>query len=177
MARALTPTASYCPTTPARGVSPAPLERMYTRVTIATGATANYGCGWMIGEWAGRRVVYHPGHISGFRTAIYHLPDDRLTVITLSNFRYFDEVDLWRKISRLVLGVPLPEWRPVTLGETAVARVTGTYAGRGITFDFVRSERGLTGYWREPLHKCWRMGRAFVPLSERSFFAEDWRTD
>jgi CubicO group peptidase (beta-lactamase class C family) len=156
-----------------RLLSPALLERMYTRVTIATGATANYGCGWMIGEWAGRRVVYHPGHISGFRTAIYHLPDDRLTVILLSNFMYFDEEFPWRKISRLVLGVPLPERRSVTLNETAVARVAGTYTGRGITFDFVRSGRGVTGYWRTPLHKCWRRGRVFVSLDERSFFSEE----
>jgi hypothetical protein len=63
--------------------------------------------------------------------------------------------------------------RPVTLNETAVARVTGAYTGRGITFDFVRNGQGVTGYWRAPLHKCWRKGRAFVPLSERSFFSED----
>ena len=44
-----------------------------------------YGYGWAVGSWAGHRMQMHGGFIFGFKSMIARFPDDRLTVIVLSN--------------------------------------------------------------------------------------------
>lgn len=44
-----------------------------------------YGFGWKIEERFGRRLIYHPGYMSGAATYFGRYPDDGLTVIVLSN--------------------------------------------------------------------------------------------
>jgi CubicO group peptidase (beta-lactamase class C family) len=55
------------------------------RNEMFTPAMQNYGYGWFIQQRSGRRVIYHPGWISGAATYSAHLPDQGLTVIVLSN--------------------------------------------------------------------------------------------
>ncbi|HEX7719323.1 MAG TPA: serine hydrolase domain-containing protein, partial [Woeseiaceae bacterium] len=47
----------------------------------------NYGFGWRIDEYAGRKRMHHSGSTIGFRNFIQRFPDERLTVIVLSNRR------------------------------------------------------------------------------------------
>ncbi len=47
----------------------------------------DYGFGWRIDEYAGRTRMHHSGSTVGFRNFIQRFPDDRLTVIVLSNRR------------------------------------------------------------------------------------------
>lgn len=44
-----------------------------------------YGFGWRSGEHGGRRVVSHTGETIGFRNAIVRFPDQRLSVVVLTN--------------------------------------------------------------------------------------------
>ncbi|MGH2444297.1 MAG: serine hydrolase [Chloroflexota bacterium] len=44
-----------------------------------------YGCGWMIGAYRGRRLVWHNGGIDGFKTDIALLPDDGIAVAASCN--------------------------------------------------------------------------------------------
>lgn len=48
-------------------------------------AQNNYGLGWEMRTWSGRREVGHAGSGAGFSTMIARFIDDRLTVIVLSN--------------------------------------------------------------------------------------------
>jgi CubicO group peptidase (beta-lactamase class C family) len=48
------------------------------------GSTA-YGYGWFVLDHLGRRAVGHGGAIDGFRAWIFRYPDDRITIILLSN--------------------------------------------------------------------------------------------
>jgi len=120
-----------------RLVRPATLERMHTRVRLLDGGTANYGFGWMIGTYAGRRVVYHGGGINGFVTSIYHWLDDHVTVIALANL--VDDglnVDaIARRVNRHALALPPVTRTPISLSTEARRQVVGTYAGSGITFE------------------------------------------
>ena len=45
----------------------------------------SYGYGWFIGEKRGRRAIWHTGETMGFRNALLRWPEDRLTVIILTN--------------------------------------------------------------------------------------------
>jgi len=60
------------------------LEQMWTPAKLAKGE-AGYGFGWGIGKANGHRVVSHGGGIPGFSTELMRFPDDKLTVIVLTN--------------------------------------------------------------------------------------------
>lgn len=55
------------------------LAKMYTP------NRSNYGYGWKIEERNGRRVIYHPGFISGAVTHLAYYPERQSVVIVLSN--------------------------------------------------------------------------------------------
>ncbi|MFP5287644.1 MAG: serine hydrolase domain-containing protein, partial [Thermoanaerobaculia bacterium] len=63
------------------------LDTMWTPNKARGGAIApfNYGFGWFVDIWHGRRVVSHTGGTPGFSSALYRFADDRLTVIVLTN--------------------------------------------------------------------------------------------
>jgi CubicO group peptidase (beta-lactamase class C family) len=52
---------------------------------LPSGAATSYGFGWFLDKHHGRRRQRHEGDSIGFRTAIQRYPDDRLTVIVLTN--------------------------------------------------------------------------------------------
>lgn len=57
---------------------PHPIERgLYSR--------HKYGYGWFITKWFERNLVWHPGLINGFCSAILRYPDDRTLVVVLEN--------------------------------------------------------------------------------------------
>ena len=47
--------------------------------------SVEYGYGWFVLDHLGRRAVGHGGAIDGFRAWIFRYPDDRITIIVLSN--------------------------------------------------------------------------------------------
>ena len=60
-------------------ISKSSLEAMFT-VFIEP-----YAYGWIIAESSGRKMVMHPGAISGFRAAIVRFPEEKVCMIVLSN--------------------------------------------------------------------------------------------
>jgi CubicO group peptidase (beta-lactamase class C family) len=49
------------------------------------GQPVSYGFGWLLDPWRGRPRTWHHGETVGFQTVIDRFPDDRLTVVVLSN--------------------------------------------------------------------------------------------
>jgi D-alanyl-D-alanine carboxypeptidase len=63
------------------------LDEMWTPATLADGTGAGiagigYGLGWFLERFRGHREVYHGGSTG---TCLYRLPDDRVSVIVLTN--------------------------------------------------------------------------------------------
>ena len=56
-----------------------------TAYTLANGTSASYGFGWFVETHLGRRRLRHHGETRGFTNAISRYPDDRLTIIVLTN--------------------------------------------------------------------------------------------
>jgi CubicO group peptidase (beta-lactamase class C family) len=63
----------------------------------------DYGFGWRIDEYGGRLRMHHSGSTVGFRNFIQRFPDDRLTVIVLSNRRDPEVDPLAEKVADLFL--------------------------------------------------------------------------
>ncbi|HGY54936.1 MAG TPA: class A beta-lactamase-related serine hydrolase [Caldithrix abyssi] len=63
----------------------------------------NYGFGWRIDTYKGHRRVHHTGSTRGFRNVIQRFPDDRFTVIILTNRNDPGVAPLAEKITDLFL--------------------------------------------------------------------------
>ena len=68
----------------ARGVAEMPLVP-FTPAVATNDPAVRYGFGWRISEHRGRRMLWHSGETAGFRNVIVRFPDERLTVVVLTN--------------------------------------------------------------------------------------------
>jgi len=66
-------------------VSAAAQREAWTPATLTNGQRTGYGFGWYLGREGERVRVWHTGETRGFRNAILRYPDERLTVIVLTN--------------------------------------------------------------------------------------------
>jgi len=72
-------------------LSAAELQAAFTPVKVPGGANtedgspAEYGFGWFLDSYQGRRRNWHSGTTTGFRTFIERFADDGLTIIILCN--------------------------------------------------------------------------------------------
>ncbi|MGC4071201.1 MAG: serine hydrolase [Nibricoccus sp.] len=65
--------------------SPEQRALMWTPVKLNDGSEKPYGFGWEIGKAGGHRQVKHAGTMIGFRAQLVRFPDDRLTIVVLTN--------------------------------------------------------------------------------------------
>jgi CubicO group peptidase (beta-lactamase class C family) len=86
------------------------LELMWTPVKLNNGQpnSDNYGFGWHMDSVRGHRVVEHGGQWQGFNTDISRYPDDKLTVVVLTNLDHCEP----QEIAHGVAGLYVPELKP-----------------------------------------------------------------
>jgi D-alanyl-D-alanine carboxypeptidase len=100
------------------------LDQMWTPAKLNSGAATTYGLGWSVRQVRGHRCVSHTGgHVTGFATVISRFPDDRVSVIVLSNCRGAAVAKLSERIAGLyVPGLAFPEYQPIEDKEPEVAK-------------------------------------------------------
>ena len=75
-----------------------------TETLVATDdANVRYGFGWRVGTHRGRRTFGHTGETMGFRNAMVRFPDDKLSVVVLTNRNETSPRDLVLRIADLFL--------------------------------------------------------------------------
>ena len=75
-------------------------QLMSTGVRLNDGSTAPYGLGWHVEQFNGHRYVWHGGGLPGFSAYFARFPDDRLTIVALSNG---DDSDIGALIANVAL--------------------------------------------------------------------------
>jgi CubicO group peptidase (beta-lactamase class C family) len=60
-------------------------EQWWTPVKLNDGQTKNYGFGWFLDPLDGHKDIGHGGSTSGFSSTIQRFPDDKLSVLILTN--------------------------------------------------------------------------------------------
>ena len=91
---------------------------------------AGYGFGWGIGKRFERRQISHGGGIYGFATQIARFPDDRVTVIVLSNVQSAPAGNIANNLSAIVFGAAyeIPKERKIiALDAKAMEKYVGEY--------------------------------------------------
>jgi CubicO group peptidase (beta-lactamase class C family) len=67
------------------------------------GKPAEYGFGWFLNAYKGRKRMWHYGESTGFRTTIQRFPDDVLTIIILCNRGDLVPADLALRVADIYL--------------------------------------------------------------------------
>lgn len=107
-------------------------EKLLTRKSLAmmfTPFKGNYGYGWYIAEQDGHRFISHSGWLDGFAASFGRYPEDRVTVIILSNLDSAPANTIARNIGAIALGLrhAAPEERRAIKIDS---RIYGAYVGR-----------------------------------------------
>ena len=91
---------------------------------------SDYGYGWVMANEGGRRSILHGGAIDGFQSFIARFPDERATVIVLSNNEATNDEQIARDLAGIMFGasVEMPrERRAVALAPEVLNRYVGRY--------------------------------------------------
>ena len=97
---------------------------------IFTPFKENYGYGWGINKLGEHKLISHGGGINGFATNIMRFPDDRLTVIVLSNNEEAKSGAIARNLAAIVFGMPykIPEEiKSVEIAADTLKKYAGEY--------------------------------------------------
>ena len=96
---------------------------------IAT-AEEGYGAGWIVDRAFDRKRMRHNGTVPGFVSELIRFPDERITIVLLSNLDRVRLSRIARDVSAIVLGQPFDmpvRGDVIELSAEQIARLTGSY--------------------------------------------------
>jgi len=103
------------------------LEQAFTPGNLNDGTETGYGSGWLVRNAPGLRRIAHGGSWVGFRNLMVRYPDQRFTIIVLSNFAEFDRETLVYKIARIYLADQIALPSAVKVAPEALRKYVGRY--------------------------------------------------
>jgi CubicO group peptidase (beta-lactamase class C family) len=83
-------------------------DEMFTAPRLADGKASEYGFGWFLTPWQGRRATRHHGSTIGFRNAVLRLPDQDITVVVLTNRNEGEPMALADSLAGRLVNPPNP---------------------------------------------------------------------
>jgi len=98
-------------------LSAASKKQMWTAVKLNDGENTHYGFGWFVDSINHHLRIHHDGGVPGFRSDFERFPDDKLTVIVLTNVGSANA----ERIAQTIAGFFVQELKPVP--EKALADV------------------------------------------------------
>lgn len=81
----------------------APMFQTHVTAVGFDGSTLHYGFGWFIDEDQHHRIISHPGLINGFSAVNEYLPDDKVTLVVLSNTQDASVAAICHDVREMVL--------------------------------------------------------------------------
>ena len=108
-------------------VKSATLKQAFTSGKLTSGKETGYGFGWSVGQYGGLEIVGHSGGWAGFRTDITRFPQEKFTVVVLSNLGSFRPGAISRKIAAIYLGDKLKLPVAVKVDSAILQKYVGEY--------------------------------------------------
>ena len=114
-------------------LDPGLVALLHSRGQLNNGRRLNYAFGLVIDEYRGLKRVHHGGAFAGFRTQMARFPEQRFTVICLSNLSNVDPSGLAMRVTDLYLADHLqaestePKTAEHTLPDELLRALAGTY--------------------------------------------------
>jgi D-alanyl-D-alanine carboxypeptidase len=108
-----------------------------------------YGFGWGIADLHGHRLITHAGGINGFVSEFERYPDDKLTVIVLSNYAGAPVGEIGTDLAAIYLDIPPRTAAPG--GEAAIRRMVDQVAKGAPDYDSMSAQLGAAVKAQLPL--------------------------
>lgn len=138
---------------------------------IFTPFKSGYGYGWNIGKKFEHQEISHGGGIYGFATEISRFPDDRVTVVVLSNIQSAPAGQIAKNLAAIVFGAAYEtpkERKAITIDPKILEKYTGEYRiGTNIVIAITLENGQLMG-------QLGGQGKfSLLPESATEFFSKD----
>jgi CubicO group peptidase (beta-lactamase class C family) len=148
-------------------ISKASRDEMFTPWKGETG----YAYGWSIGNGGGHKQISHGGAIFGFATELKRFPDDKITVVVLSNIQSSPVGRVADNLAKIAFGekVELPvERKAISLDSSILEKYVGEYQiGTNIIISITLKDGQLTG------ELAGQSKFLLFPETETTFFSKD----
>jgi len=130
------------------------LDQLHNTGRLNNGKPINYAFGLVVDSYNGQKIVQHGGSWAGYRTEMMRFPDQRFTVICISNLgsvnpislcqqvadMYFEDIFTARKERKSLHAQTTSS--PKTLSGSEMESFTGIYQGKQSTLDiFVKDDK------------------------------------
>jgi CubicO group peptidase (beta-lactamase class C family) len=124
------------------------IDLMHTQGVMNDGTKLDYAFGLVVGEYKGLRIVEHGGSLGGYRADLLRFPDQRFSVIILSNLSSFNPSSLARQVADIYLRDAFKEDRtiptkkpgkksePIDIPEESLVEYTGQFYSEEILAGF-----------------------------------------
>ncbi len=83
------------------------ITKMTTDGKLNDGRSAGYAYALVNGELSGKKTISHGGALAGYRAHFLQFPDDRTSIILLSNLANFQPGNLAEQVARILLDLPI----------------------------------------------------------------------
>lgn len=135
---------------------------------VFTAGLGNYGYGWFVDREFDRRRIKHTGSLPGYTSSFIKLPDDKITIIIISNLDRARMGSISRDVTAAALGKPFDmpvRGNMLTLAAEQIARLEGDYkTARGKLL----TVRNTPGFLTAKLEGSYTAG--LIPLSPTEFY-------
>ena len=84
-------------------ISTITLDQAFSKGRLNNSEFIDYGFGWRLIDLKGYRCVYHTGGTSGFRNVLFRIPEQKFTIIILTNRAEPDLRNLVEHIAKMFL--------------------------------------------------------------------------
>jgi len=145
------------------------VEQLQTRGRLNDGFENEYAQGLFVTSYKGMREISHGGSTAGYQTFLARFPEERLSIVVLSNVTSSGPAKLAHDVADIFLAGKLKETAksaPVSLPAEALRKLVGTYR-ESLTDAIMRVALGKEG--KELLVN----GQAVVAVSESTFVSAD----
>lgn len=124
---------------------PAVMEAMLRPGRLSDGRDVGYASGLMLQTYRGQRVVQHTGSHAGYRSAVFRVPEQRFTVIILSNNASMNSTELPRRVTDIFLAPVLTAPDPAEEGDVDAAVFSPLFAAAAGSAGLAVFGAGATG--------------------------------
>ncbi|MGB8953248.1 MAG: serine hydrolase domain-containing protein [Candidatus Aminicenantales bacterium] len=127
------------------------IDQIHTRGHLSNGEEIDYAFALMIGDYKGLKTVRHGGALGGYRAELLRFPEQRFSVICLSNLSSFNPSGMCDKVADIYLAdqwkVEKPKEKPpqkVSVNPDVYDDYEGQYQLEDFAGDFYSEELGVT---------------------------------
>ena len=132
------------------------IEQIQTPGVLNNGEKINYAFGLVIGSYRGLKTVSHRGALGGYRAGMIRFPEQRFSVIILSNLSSFNPMKMCEKIADIFLANEFKEEEKhefLKIPTKELKEKAGTYMNSKtwslLKIQFKKGKLSLTMYGKE----------------------------